>query len=175
MEERLTRTLRYVAELPRGNVEVAPDARPRTGPSRYTLLSRRWLASAGAIVVSACLAVGGLAVAGIVGQGAAGWELVGTVTPAWGELAGSVSLQVGLSLTCTSATTCFSSGPGPNGSPGALGGAVEMTSDGGHGWHQLALPGYAISGVQCRSPSTCAVLTVTGVEEDRNKILRLRL
>ena len=37
-EERLTTTLRYVAELPPGNVEVVPNVRPRTaGLSRYAL------------------------------------------------------------------------------------------------------------------------------------------
>ena len=153
-EERLTTTLRYVAELPPGNVEVALDARARAaGRSRYALMPRRWLVSAGAIVVSACLLVVGLAFAGLVGQGTTpSWELISTLNPAWAELPGSLSLELGVSLTCTSATTCFSSGPGPNG-------ALYVTRDGGHSWHQLALPGQPTSGLLCTSPSTCVVLS----------------
>ncbi len=154
MEERLVTTLRYVAELPPGNVEVAPDASARAKrPSRCALRPRRWLVSAGAIVASASLVVGGLALAGLVGQGGAtSWELVSTLNPAWAELPGSLSLELGVSLTCTSATTCFASGPGPNG-------AVYVTRNGGHSWHPLALPGQPTSGVQCTRPSTCVVLS----------------
>jgi photosystem II stability/assembly factor-like uncharacterized protein len=151
-EERLTTTLRYVADLPPGNVEVAPNARPRTaGPSRYALVPRRWLVFVGAVVVSVCLLVAGLVIAGLPGQGTApGWELISTLNPAWEAVPGSLSLQVGFSLTCTGATTCFASGPNQ---------AVYITRDTGHIWHQVALPGQPISGVQCASPNNCSVLT----------------
>jgi hypothetical protein len=154
-EERLMMTLRYVADLPPGNVEVAPNARPRTaGLSRHALIPRRWLVSVGALVVSACLAVAGLVVAGLVGEGTSPrWELISALNPAWEAVPGTLSLQFGVSLSCTSVTTCFASGAGPDD-------AVYVTRNGGHRWQPVALPGQPISGVQCTSPTTCAVLTV---------------
>lgn len=86
------------------------------------------------------------------------WRLVGDISTSW-RMQPSRGFQVGLFLTCPTASTCYANNE--FGSPTAAA-QVEVTYDGGGTWQQLDLPVTLSDATRlvCVNGETCAVLGI---------------
>jgi hypothetical protein len=140
-----------VAEIVLAPSAAAPCDTPVLGlsPPRR----RRGVALGSSLTAAAAVAAVIVAVlVPVLGRGAVApkWVLVGEVSSSWHEVP-SAGLTSGFSLTCPSATTCYAEGPS----------SVEVTTDGGKGWHpEAAGVGLVASPVTCVGSGFCAVLSV---------------